>query len=74
MSRGIQQRCLHRPQLQNRLLGENRNASLPLQRKGIQKGIPMIYPPKNPQAPCRIEHCLGQGGFSRIDMGQDANN
>ena len=34
----------------------------------------MIHPAQNPQTARRIEHGLGQGGLSRVHMGQDAND
>ena len=62
------------PQRQNRLLGKDRNAPLPLQRIRVQKGIPVIHPAHLFNCAAAVEHPLGEGGLARIHMGQYASD
>lgn len=51
MSRRVEQRHLRMRQRKLRLLGEDRDAALPLERKGVEKCIPVIDPPHFLSAP-----------------------
>ena len=74
MAGGVQQRHLRIAQRQQRLLGEDGDAPLPLDGIRIQKGVPVVHPPQLPQRAAAVEQCLGQGCFSGVHMGQDAQD
>ena len=74
MARRVQQGSLQTVQSQQRLLGKNSNPPLPFQGKGIQKSVAMIHAAKAADRAGNIEHCLGQGSFSRVHMGQNADD
>ena len=44
VARGVQQRQLHIPKRQHRLLGKDGDAPLPLHSVRVQKGIPVVHP------------------------------
>ena len=73
MPRGIQKRQLQLPPGKPCLLGKNRDPTLSFQGKIIQKGIPVIYPPKLSHCPRSVQQRLGQGSFAGVHMGQHAN-
>ena len=74
MAGGVQQRQLGAGQFQHRLLGKDRDAPRPLQRVGVEKGVPMVHPPQFAQRPRAVEHRLAQGRFARIDVRRYAND
>ena len=73
VSRGVQQGDLRVPHRQQRLLGENGDAPLPLHGVRIQKGISMVHTPQLAQLSRPVEQGLGEGGLSRVHVGQDAD-
>ena len=70
MAGGIQQGDLRIGQAEHRLLGEDGDAPLPLHGVGIQKGVLVIHTAQLFQASGPIQQCFGQGGFTRVHMGQ----
>ena len=74
MARRVQQGGLQAVQRQQGLFGKNRDAPLPFQGKGIQKSVAVIHPAKAADGAGNIEHGLGEGGFSRVHMGQNADD
>ena len=74
MAGGIQQCHFHVPQGQNRLLGKDGDAALPLDIVSVQKSIPVVHPPQLPQGAAPVKQRLGQCCFSGIHMGQDAHD
>ena len=55
------------------LLGKNRDASLPLHGIVVQIGIAVIHSPTGAELARRVQKSLGQGGLSRIHVGEDAD-
>ena len=74
MARGVQQGHLHGGQGEDRLLGEDGNAPLPLQGVGIQKSVLMVYPAQFAYRSTDVEHPLREGGLARVHVGQYANH
>ena len=74
MAGGVQQRHFRVSYGQQRLLGEDGDAPLPLDGIRIQKGVPVVHPAQLPQCPAAVEQRLGQGCFSGVHMGQDAQD
>ena len=72
VSRRVHQGQLQLPPAQNGLLGVDGNAPFPLQLLSVQKGIPVVHPPQGADGSGHVEHGLGQGGLSRVHMGQNA--
>ena len=70
MARGVQQGDGEVPQGQDGLLGEDGDTPLPLLGIGIQKGVLVVYPAQGAQLPAAEEKPLGEGGFSRVHVGQ----
>ena len=70
VSRRVQQGDLHPLQGEHRLLGEDGDAPLPLQRLGVQKGVLVVHPSQLLQPPAVVEQGLRQGGLSCVHMGQ----
>ena len=58
MARRIHQGDVQIYGLHQRQLGEDGNAPAPLQRMGIQKGVPVIHPPQLPPGAGHIEQRL----------------
>ena len=58
MARGVQQGHLHGGQGEDRLLGEDGNAPLPLQGIGVQKSVLMVYPAQFAYRSTDVEHPL----------------
>ena len=73
MAGGIQQSQLQRAPGQPGLLGEDCDAPLPLLLIGVQHGVLVVHPPQLPSLAAEVEQSLGQGGFARVHMGQDAH-
>ena len=73
MAGGIQQSQLQRAPGQPGLLGEDGDAPLPLLLIGVQHGVLVVHPPQLPSLAAEVEQSLGQGGFARVHMGQDAH-
>ena len=57
----------------SRLLGKNGDSPFPFQLIVIQKGIPVVHPPRFPDAPAQIEERFRQGGLSCVNMGDYAD-
>ena len=74
MARGVKQGQAPLPQRQHGLLGENGDAPLPLQAVGIEEAVAVIDPSQLFQFSREVEHGLGQGGLSRVHMGQNAQH
>ena len=55
------------------LLGKDRDAPLPLQRPGVQKGVPVVHPAQLFQLSAAVEQPLGEGGLSRVHVGQNTH-
>ena len=74
MARGVQQGDGEVPQGQNGLLGEDGDAPLPLLGIGIQKGVLVVHPAQGAQLSAAKEKPLGEGGLSRVYMGENAHH
>ena len=70
VTRGVQQGQLPVGKGKMGLTGKNRNAPFPLQRVEIHGGVAVIHPAGTPQQTAPVEHCLRQGGFACVHMGQ----
>ena len=54
------------------LLGKNGDAPCPFQGMGIQKGIGVVHPPQSSPGTAAVQKRLGQGGLTRVHMGQQS--
>ena len=57
----------------SRLFGKNGDSPFPFQLIIIQKGVPVVHPPRFPDAPAQIEERFRQGGFSCVNVGDHAD-
>ena len=73
MSRRVQQGDRRIRQRQLRLLRENRNAALALERECIQKGIPMIHTSELFQCAGGEQQRFRKRGFPRVHVCKDAD-
>ena len=71
MPRGVQQGDLRPVQVQQRLLGKDRDAPLPFERVGIQKGVPVVHPSEPAGLPRAVEHPLRKGRLARVHVRQN---
>ena len=55
-----------------RLLGKDRDPPVPLHDIGVQKGIPVIHPPRAADRAGPVQQGLRQGRLARVHMGQQA--
>ena len=56
------------------LLGEDGDAALPLETVGVKKAVAVVDSAEGFQFSGEKEHRLGQGGLSRVHMGEDAQD
>ena len=70
MSRGVQQGEGGVGEIQQRLLGKNRDAPLFFQGVSVQKGVPVVHPAQFADAAAAVEQPLRKGGFAGVHMGQ----
>ena len=74
VARGIQEGQAPLPQRQDRLLGEDGDAALPLQSMGIEEAVAVIDPSQLFQFSREVQHGLAQRGLARVHMRQDAQH
>ena len=56
------------------LFGKDGDAPRPLQRVGVQKGVPVVHPPQLADHPGAKEQCLRQGRLAAVNVGQNADD
>ena len=61
-------------QLEHRLLGEDRDAALPLELVRVQKAVPVVDAPELFDAPGAVEHRLGERGLPGVHVREDAQH
>ena len=74
VARRVQQRSLRLPKGEDRLLGEDGDAPLPLQRLRVQEGVLVVHPAQGADGAGLIEQGLGQRGLPRVHVGQYPDN
>ncbi len=74
MAGGVQEGDRQRRGLEQGLLGEDGDAPVPLQGVGVQIGVPVVHPSQGGDGPGGVEQGLGQGGFPRVHVGQNADD